>query len=348
MPGTRRRRRTLAAALTVTAAASLALGGCGSDSDDASATASESAPTTINVVGFAVIESVYEALADAFAQTEAGAGFAIKGSYGPSGDQSRAVAAGAKADLVEFSVEPDLTRLVDAGLVAEDWADGPTTGIASTSVVVLVVRPGNPKGITGWDDIAKDGVDIVTADPTRSGAAKWNLLGAYAHGLGATGAGADTKQAEDFLGDVVDNVTVWAESGRKATEAFTSGTGDVLLSYENEAILARQSGEDVDYVLPDDTFLIENPAAVTTTAPPVASTFLDFVLSPEGQQIFASKGFRPLGDGVDPGTVEGANDPANPFPTPDRVTTVADLGGWDKVNALLFDEGALVPTLQAE
>jgi sulfate transport system substrate-binding protein len=335
----------MAATLTVATVAAIGATGCGADSGTGASAAEGADETTINLVGFAVIESAYDALAEAFAQTEAGEGFAVRGSYGASGDQSRAVAGGAAADLVEFSVEPDLTRLVDAGLVAEDWNAGPTQGIGSQSVVVLVVRPGNPKGITGWDDLAEPGVSIVTADPTRSGAAKWNLLGAWAHGLGESG---DAAAAEQYLGEVVDNVAVWAESGRKATEAFTSGTGDVLISYENEAILARQSGEQVGYVLPADTFLIENPVAVTKTAPPIASDFLGFVLSPEGQQIFASKGFRPLGEGVTPGTVEGANDPADPFPTPERLTTVADLGGWPAVNELLFDEGAIVPTLQAD
>jgi sulfate/thiosulfate-binding protein len=334
----RARRFTAVAAATV--AAAVGVSACSS-----SAGGDGSSGKSVKVVGFAVIESAYDALAKGFAGTAAGKGFSIQGSYGASGDQSKAVAAGQKADVVEFSVTPDMTRLVDAGLVAPSWNTGPSKGIISDSVVVLAVRKGNPKGITGWDDLIKPGIKIVTADPLRSGSAKWNLLAAYAHGLGAT---KDAAAAKDYLGKFIDNVSVFAESGRKATEAFTSGQGDVLISYENEAILAKQAGEEIDYIVPDDTFLIENPAAVTEAASPLAKKFLDFALSAEGQKILASKGFRSIDPSVTPGTVEGANDPSNPFPTVKTLTTVADLGGWDAVNKLLFDDGALVSQLQSK
>ncbi|GAB2468015.1 type 2 periplasmic-binding domain-containing protein [Jatrophihabitans fulvus] len=335
---TKARTRRRGVALAALAVAAVGLSACGSDSDGGGG-----GSKTISVVGFSVIESVVDDLAEDFAKTDEGKGFAVNGSYGASGDQSKAVAAGQKADFVEFSVEPDMTRLVDAGKVSTSWNAGKYKGIVSQSVVVLAVRKGNPKKITGWDDLVKPGIKIVTADPTRSGAAKWNLLGAYAHGLGST---KDAAAARTYLGKFIKNVSVFAESGRKATEAFSSGQGDVLITYEDEAILAKQAGEDLDYVIPDDTFLIQNPGAVTTNASPVAKKFLTYITSEAGQKIFASDGFRPLDNSVDPGTVEGANDPSKPFPAIEKITTVDDLGGWDAVNKVLFDDGALVPTLQ--
>ena len=207
-------------------------------------------------------------------------GSAFKTSYGASGDQSRAVEAGQKADEVHFSLEPDVTRLVDAGLVADDWKDNETKGICTQSVVVLVVRSGNPKDITSWDDLAKPGVGIVTPNPASSGSAKWNLLAAYGHVLAN---GGSEKDAEAYMKKFFANVVALPDSGRDATTAFESGNGDVLLSYENEAILARQSGADFDYVIPDETLLIENPCAVTTDASDAAKAFLEYQKSEEGQ-----------------------------------------------------------------
>jgi sulfate/thiosulfate-binding protein len=285
----------------------------------------------------------------AFAKTDAGEGVTWNESYGASGDQSRAVAGGLPADYVHFSVSPDVTRLVDAGLVEEDWNTGPNRGIVTDSVVVLVVREGNPKKITGWDDLVRPGVGIVTPNPGSSGAARWNILAAWQHVIAG---GGDQRDAEKFLGQLFRNVKALPGSGRDATTAFQGGTGDVLISYENEAILARQQGEKIDYVVPDDTLLIENPAAVTKDAAPEAKKFLEYVLTPDGQQEYVAKGFRPLSsvEGVDVGEVEGANDPADPFPTPSKLFTIdGDLGGWEKINAEYFDEDkGIITRLLAE
>ncbi|WP_332644357.1 extracellular solute-binding protein, partial [Aeromicrobium sp.] len=210
--------------------------------------------------------------------------------------------------------------------------------IVTDSVVVLVVRKGNPKNIRGWNDLAKDGVGIVTPNPGSSGAARWNILAAWQHVIAG---GGDDKAAADFLAKLFANVKALPGSGRDATTAFQGGTGDVLISYENEAILARQNGEDIDYVVPSDTLKIENPAAVTTKAAPEAKKFLDFVLSKEGQEQYVSKGFRPLDsvEDVTIGTVDGANDPNDPFPTPEKLFTIdGDFGGWDAINKKFFDE----------
>ncbi|WP_243697306.1 sulfate ABC transporter substrate-binding protein [Aeromicrobium phragmitis] len=326
----------LAAALSATAAC--APSGAGSGGDGPS----------LSLVGFAVPKAGNNAVQQAFAGTEEGAGVTWRESYGASGDQSRAVVSGLDADYVHFSVTPDVTRLVDAGLIDQTWDDGPNKGVVTDSVVVLVVREGNPKDIRGWDDLARHDVGVVTPNPGSSGAARWNILGAWQHVIAQGGSEAE---AEEFLASVLANVEAFPGSGRDATQAFQSGTGDVLISYENEAILARQSGEPIEYVVPSDTLLIENPAAVLKDADPAAQAFLDFVLSPQGQAAYVEKGFRPLRtvDGVKLTEVDGAMDPAHPFPEVETLSTIDDdLGGWDAVNRKFFDEtDGIITRLQA-
>lgn len=311
----------------------LALTACtsagGSDSKD-----------TLSVVAFSVMESANEPVFEAFQESDAGDGIDFAPSYGASGDQSRAVVDGKAADFVHFSLETDVTRLVDEGLVAEDWKEAtPTNGIATSSVVVFVVREGNPLGIDSWDDLVQDGVEIVTPNPGSSGAARWNILAAWAH---VVGNGGTDKQAEQFVADLLANTPALPASGREATSAFVEGDQDVLLSYENEAILAKQNGEAIDYVVPDDTLLIENPAAVTVDAKDGAKEFLDYVVSAEAQEIYAGFGFRPVEgvEGVELPEVEGANDPADPFPAPAKLFTIDDdFGGWSEAADRFFADG---------
>ncbi|HTZ45307.1 MAG TPA: extracellular solute-binding protein [Jatrophihabitans sp.] len=322
--------RTLArtgSLLALAALAAIGTAGCASSS-------ASSRGKQVAIVAYSVPKPAYDALTAAFVATAAGKGVRFSASYGASGDQSRAVANGQHADYVAFSLQPDLTRLVP-NLVAPGWDGGPTKGLVSDSVVVLAVRKGNPKHITGWDDLIGPGVRIVTPDPGSSGSAKWNLLAAYAHGLAG---GGNDATAQAYLTKFAANIVSKPESGSKATQTFLAGTGDVLISYENEAISARQKGQPIDYVVPSDTVLIENPAAVTTKASPAAKAFLDYVESAAGQRILAGKGYRPVLAGVAAGTVSGANDPADPFPTPATLTTIAQLGGWSAANARYFDK----------
>jgi sulfate transport system substrate-binding protein len=204
------------------------------------------------------------------------------------------------------------------------------------------VRPGNPKHIKGWDDLVKPGIKIVTPNPASSGSAKWNILAAYGHVLANGGSAAD---ANAYLKKFFGHVASLPGSGRDATTAFLGGTGDVLLSYENEAILARQSGADLDYIVPDQTLLIQNPGAVTTDAGPKAASFLSFLTGKTAQTDYAEEGFRPLG--VDaPTDVKGANDPSNPYPTPAKLLTIdKNLGGWSTANTKFFDENKGIVTL---
>jgi sulfate/thiosulfate transport system substrate-binding protein len=289
----------------------------------------------LNLVAFSVPKAAYDDAQKAFADTPEGDGTSWKSSYGASGDQARAVISGLPADYVSFSLNTDMTKLVDKQLVAQDWNAGANKGIVSTSVVVIVTRKGNPLGITGWADLTKPGVKIVTPNPGSSGSARWNILAAWSH---ITANGGTEKDAIDYLTAYYANIVSLPSSGREATSAFTSGTGDVLISYENEAIAARQNGAEVDYVVPDTSIKIENPGAVTTNAPESAKKFLSFVTSDAGQNIFAEHGFRPLNASVKPEQVEGANEPSNPFPAVKKLATIDDLGGWSEVSKKFFDE----------
>jgi sulfate/thiosulfate-binding protein len=310
--------------LALLAVIALVAAGCGGSSDSTSDSGSSGGGgggPQISLVAFSTPEVVYDQLEPAFAKTKAGKGVSFKSSFGPSGDQSRAVAGGLKADVVNLSLAPDVDKLVDAGLVSKNWTSAtPYKGFVSTSLVSFVVRKGNPKHIHGWDDLLKPGVKVVTPNPFTSGAAKWNLLGAYQHG----GLGFVKKL-------ITKHVPVQPKSGREALTTFTGGEGDVLISYEYEYTTAVKKGEkNLQEVTPADTLKIENPIAVTKAANPAAKKFVDYALSPAGQQLFADWGYRP----VDPATLKKNK---SKFPDPKKVTTVAELGGWSKLNDTLFD-----------
>jgi sulfate transport system substrate-binding protein len=313
--------------------AALVAAGCGGSEDTNVSSASASGAGgakkgSLSLVAYSTPQVVYDEIIPAFKATPEGAGIDFKTSFGASGDQSRAVEAGQKADVVSFSVEPDMTRLVDAGKVDAAWNQGANKGLVTTSVVAFIVRKGNPKGIRTWADLLKPGVDVLTPNPFTSGAAKWNLLAAYGQ---ASGGGKDPKAGLDYVRKLItEHVKVQDKSGREALQNFTSGNGDVLLSYEYEATTAQKKGEDVDYVIPDDTIKIEIDFATTSGAPATAAAFHDYVLSKPAQERFADWGYRPVDQDV-----LAANE--SRFPTPSGLFTIADLGGWKTVNKDLFD-----------
>jgi sulfate/thiosulfate-binding protein len=282
----------------------------------------------LSLVAYSTPREAYASLIPAFQKTAAGKGVSFSQSYGASGDQSRAVAAGLPADVVALSLAPDMDKLADAGLVAKDWSSGPDKGMVTDSVVALVVRKGNPKGIRTWDDLVKPGVQVITPNPFSSGGARWNVMGAYGAQIEQ---GRSQAEATAYLERLFKNVPVQDKSAREALQTFVGGKGDAMIAYENEAIAAQQAGQPVDYVVPDQTILIENPIAVVTRSrhQTQAKAFVDFLRSPQGQGIFAQKGYRP----VNP---QAAG--ADRFPRPKGLFTIDDLGGWDQVTKTFFDK----------
>jgi sulfate/thiosulfate transport system substrate-binding protein len=313
-------------AVVLVVLAVLAVAGCGGADD----TSAGGGSTRLLLVAYSTPQVVYDEAVPGFRKTPAGKDVSLAQSYGASGDQSRAVKGGLTADVVTFSLEPDMTRLVKAGLVSDDWAANANRGLVSQSVVSLIVRKGNPKGIRTWDDLLKPGIEVLTPNPFTSGGAKWNLLAAYG---AKSGGGEDPRAGLAFLRELItEHVKVQDKSGREALQDFVSGNGDVLISYENEAITAQKKGQRVDYIIPSRTILIENPIAVVASSrhPKQARAFVDYALSPPAQQEFADWGYRPVDRAV-------FDKNAAKFPTPSGLFTVRDLGGWDKADDELFD-----------
>ncbi|MGH2837974.1 MAG: sulfate ABC transporter substrate-binding protein [Thermoleophilaceae bacterium] len=313
--------KTLALAVAALAL-SAGIAACGG-SDNASG--GDGSGGSLTLVAYSTPQEAYEEIIPAFNETPEGEGVSFDQSYGPSGDQANAIINGLDADIAALSLEPDVTKLVDEDLVAPDWNQDSYDGYVTNSVVVFAVRKGNPKGIQTWDDLVTGDVEIITPNPFTSGGAQWNLMAAYGAQLEQ---GKSEEEALDFLKQILDNTPVQDKSAREALQTFVGGKGDVLLAYENEAIAAQQAGEELDYVIPDETILIENPVAVTTDAGEKAQAFRDFLFTEEAQRIYQEKGYRPI--------LKQLHDEQN-FPTPAKLFEIDKFGGWDKVRDEFFD-----------
>jgi sulfate/thiosulfate transport system substrate-binding protein len=306
-------------------AATLGIAACGEDE------ASGGGGGSVDLVAYSTPQQAFEdGLIPAFQETDAGSGVEVSTSFGASGDQRRAVEAGQPADLVDFSLEPDMLSLVEAGLVGDDWNSGPTKGIVSSSVVSIATRPGNPEGIESFDDLLTKDVEIITPNPATSGGAKWNIMAVYGSQIEA---GRSEQEALDAVATVISKTSVLDDSARDSLQTFASGKGDVLIGYENEAIQAQEEGIELEYVLPDSTLKIENPGAVTAEAqdPGAAKAFLDYIISDEGQQVFADYGYRPVTESV---LAENTDE----FPEVPGLFTIADFGGWATVDEEFFND----------
>src|SRR5918995_4493689 len=321
------RRRSAKAALPVALLALLLAvfaAGCGGGDDDATGS---SGGGSVDVVGYSTPEVVYEeSLEPGFEGTPEGEGVSFGNSFGASGDQSRAVEAGQPADVVHFSQGGDMTRLVEADLVAPDWDKQKFNGIGQASVAVLVVRKGNPEGLKSFDDLIEKDVDVITPNPFSSGAARWNIMAIYGSQLHQ---GKTEQEALDAVRTVLEKTIVQPGSARDALAAFTQGEGDVLIGYENEAIKAQDEGEDIDYVIPPSTIRIETPIAVTTDASPAAQAFLEYVWSDGGQRIWSDNGYRPVNHQL----LDEQR-----FPVPEDLFDIDEFGGWEQVTDEFFDE----------
>jgi sulfate/thiosulfate transport system substrate-binding protein len=318
--GTVRRRLQFAAVAVVATLTASVLTACSSGT---------SANTvTLSLVAYSTPQAAYAKIIKAFEATPAGKNVKFTQSYGASGDQSRAVAAGQKADIVAFSLAPDIDRLVKAKLVAADWNANQYKGMVTDSVVVIATRKGNPSNIKTWDDLIKPGVSLISPNPISSGGARWNTMAAYG---AESNKGADPAAGLAYLNKLFPQIAVQDTSARASLQTFISGKGDAMIAYENDAIFAQQNGQPLDYTVPDSTILIENPVAVTSTSahPTQAKAFLNFLYTPAAQKIYAANGYRPIVPGADVGKQS--------FPTPSNLFTIDDLGGWTKVTTDFFD-----------
>ena len=318
-------------AIGVVLAIAAALAAASLTSHDAAA---RSQSGSISLVAYSTPRDAYTQLIPAFQRTSAGQGTSFQQSYGGSGEQARAVINGLRADVVEFSLEPDMTSLVKAGLVAKSWKKEPFHGIVTRSVVVFVVRKGNPKHVRTWNDLVKPGVDVLVPNVQTSGGAKWDVIAAYG---AQRKLGKSHAQAVKYLDKLYSHIVSQDKSAREALQTFLAGRGDVLLSYENEAIFAQKHDQPVDFVMPKSTIQIANPIAVvkTSTNKTTARAFVNFLRTKPAQVIFAQNGYRP----VVRAAAKGFS-----FPYPPGIFSIQWLGGWDKVDRQFFDPNSGIVT----
>ncbi|NJK60835.1 MAG: sulfate ABC transporter substrate-binding protein [Oscillatoriales cyanobacterium SM2_1_8] len=302
----------------------------------------------ITLASFVVARAAHNAIIPKFQsqwQQEHNQRVHFRQSYGGSGSQTRAIIDGLAADVAHLALSLDTDKLVPAGLIQPDWAQQfPNTSIVSQSVAAIVVRPGNPKNIQNWADLARPDVQWITADPKTSGVARWNFLALW---HAAIQSGAAEAKATEFLTTAFRNVPILARDAREATDVFAKGQGDALLNYENEVFLALAQGKKLEYVIPDVNISITNPIALIDKnvdrhgSREVAAAFVKFLYTPLAQMEFAKAGFRPIDPAI-------AKDPqfASKFPVVKNLGTVEDYGGWSAVQQQFFDDGALFDQIQ--
>ena len=341
-----------AAWITLTAVGLAALGLACTPSGPAGSAGGGADELTIG--GYSILkEAFHDALLPAFAKrwkAKTGRDVTFNESYDASGAQSRKIQAGQiEADVAALSLEDDMDQLVTKGLLKPGWKAGPTKGMLSHSLVVIGTRKGNPKGIAGWDDLARPGVGVLYPDPKTSGGARWNVNAVYGYALlnakEAAGSRPDLKAVGAFMAKVQANVINMDSSGRQSVATFERGTGDALVTYENEVLLRRKQGREIPYVIPERTLLIESPAAVVDAYVEkhknreVAEAFLAFLISPDGQAILGEYGFRP----VDPKLPDVTGKPLPP-----KLFTMADLGGWAGVKESVYGPEGLWTSVFAD
>lgn len=349
--------------LTLLAACgSPATGGTAGDQTGAAPAASAAGSTAASTSGGAtkITLAAYTTPREAYAQIiplfqkswkdKTGQDVTFEESYQASGAQSRAIVDGFDADIAALSLEADIDRIVKAGLITHDWKTINKTGMVSTSVVAFAVRPGNPKNIQDWADLAKPGVEVLTPNPKTSGGAQWNIMALYGAALRGQIAGVakdDQAAAVDFMKQVLRNVSVMDKGARESITNFEKGIGDVAITYENEVLVAQKAGQQMDLVIPSSTILIENPIALIDASVEqhgnreVVEAFIQFLFTPEAQKIFAEYGLR----SVDPAV---AQETAAQYPPVSDLFTIQDFGGWGEVSPAFFGDTGIYSTAIAE
>ena len=271
-------------------------------------------------------------------------------SYLGSGAQSRAIVEGFDADVAALSLEADITRIADAGLITHDWKSINNGGMVSTSVVVFAVRKGNPKGIKDWADLAKEGVEILTPNPKTSGGAQWNIMALYGAAIRGKVEGVpanDETAAIEFMKTVLKNVSVMDKGARESITNFENGVGDVAITYENEVLVAQKAGQEMDMVIPTSSILIENPVALIDSYVDkhgnrqAVEAFVKFLYTAEAQTIFAENGLR----SIDPAVADAT---ADRYPPLQDLFTIKEFGGWCEVTPKFFGDTGIYSNAIAE
>ncbi len=314
----------LGVTIAVLASLALPLAACGGKAEE---TAADAAGKQVYVVGYPGLESVYrDTLEPAFEKTRAGSGVTFHNSFGPSDAQSRAVAEGQPASVVDLEQAGEMERLVEAGVVDANWEEGSLLGgIAHWTVIVFVIRNGNPKGIHSVSDLLRDDVDVVVPNPLRSDAGRWSVMDVYATLIHERKSEAEALEGVERL---LQNAASQPDGSAEAMAAFLEGQGDVLLAYESQAIRALEAGRDIRFLVPNQTIRVDIPVAATKGAPPAAQHFLAFLFSGAGQRLWARAGYRPADQ-----LFQARYKKRFPFR---ETLTIRRFGGWAKVNDQFF------------
>ncbi|MEN9216510.1 MAG: sulfate ABC transporter substrate-binding protein [Gloeomargarita sp. HHBFW_bins_162] len=303
--------------------------------------------TELTLVGYAVAKPVFARLIPEFQkqwQARTGQRVTFKESYGASGAQTRAILGGLEADILAQNIQSNIDPLVEKGFVRADWHKRlPNNAIPATSVMVLITRPGNPKNIRTWSDLTRPDVEVLLINPKTAGNARWGIMAGY----GAMQRSLGDAKAQEYLNRLVANTKTLASSGRDATDKFVKNRiGDVMINFENEVLFLNDSiPQDFPYVAPSPNVQVDFPVTVIDRTVDrrgtrkVAEAFTQFLFTPRGQEIYAEAGYRPF----DPNVRKRF---ANRFQNVNRIYKISDFGGWGKVNALLFADGALFDQAQ--
>lgn len=347
------RRTAIVTVVAIMMATLLVLTGCSSSSKEDSAdgdTSKAGKTRELTLVAYSIPSAAYEEIIPAFQkkwEDETGEKVTFTESYGGSGSQARAVIDGLEADIVHLAMEPDVTKIEEAGLIEAGWKDrAPEQAVPTTSLIVLGVRPGNPRDIATWADVSKKGVGVITPNPKTSGGAQWNLLGSWGS---VSLTGGTEQQAYDQVRGLYANTLVLDKNARDASNTFLQKkVGDVALLWESDANIAKSEGAEFDIVIPIETILAETAVSVVDETADkrgtrdVAEAFIEFLYTPEVQKIFAEKGLRPVDE-----TVLGEY--AAKYPTPaGKLFTIADFGGWSKVTPEFFGDTGTYTKIEAD
>jgi sulfate/thiosulfate-binding protein len=351
--------------------ASIALTACGSSSTK---TASTSAPTaaattaataaasttpkadggkvTITVGAYSILKESFDVILPKFKEEykkKTGTTVEFQESYVASGSQATAIIQGFEADIAPLSLEGDIQKIVEKGLITHDWKNTPQKGFVTTSIAAIGVREGNPKGIKDWSDLTKPGVEVLIPNPSTSGGAKWDINAVYGAGLKISEAAGkqDPAVAKDLVAKIYKNIKVLDKSGADSLATFDKGVGDAIITYENELVARIQTGKKYVEVIPQYTTSIENPVAIIDKYVDkhgnraAVQAFYDYLFSADAQKVFADKGFRSV-------LPEVAKQYEKNYTTPPGLFNIEYLGGWDKVNKELYGKGAIWETILAE